>query len=125
MNVRRAAVGLACLSVLGTSVSIATAATATSRIQLVRTKAVLPGLANAKRLGAAPSKTVLTVGLGLAHPNAPLEESLYKQLYPPSTPLYRHFLTPQQYQAHFAVPAATEHAAAAWLRSGGLKIETV
>ena len=125
MNVRRAAVGLACLSVLATSVSVANATTASHGIQLVRTKAVLPGLANAHRLGAAPSTTMLTVGLGLAHPYADVEAKLYKELYRPSSPLYRHFLTPQQYQAHFAVPAATERAAAAWLRSGGLKIETV
>jgi pseudomonalisin len=125
MNVRRAAVGLACLSVLGASATVASAAPLTSSTQLVRTKAVLPGLANALRLGPAPSGTLLTVGVGLAHPNAALEEKLYKQLYRPSSPLYRHFLTPQQYQAEFAVPAATERAAASWLRSGGLKISTV
>ncbi len=124
MNVRRAAVGLACLSVLGTSISAAGAATSHGP-QLVRTKAVLPGLANAHRLGAARPGTVLTVGLGLAHPNPAAEGSLYKQLYTPSSPLYRHFLTPKQYDAAFGVPATTERSAAAWLRSGGLRIETV
>ncbi|MGN6473596.1 MAG: protease pro-enzyme activation domain-containing protein, partial [Mycobacteriales bacterium] len=124
MNVRRAAVGLACLSALATSVSVASAAPS-HQIQLVRTKAVLPGLANADRLGAARPGTVLTVGLGLAHPNPAGEQRLYQQLYRPSSPLYRHFLTPRQYDAAFGVPAATERAAAAWLRSGGLTIETV
>ncbi|HVV77519.1 MAG TPA: protease pro-enzyme activation domain-containing protein [Mycobacteriales bacterium] len=124
MNVRRAAIGLACLSVLGTSVATANAA-ASHGVQLVRTKAVLPGLANAHRLGAASPGDRLTVGIGLAHPNPGLEQKLYKQLYKPSSPLYRHFLTPQQYDAAFGVPAATEHSAAFWLRSGGLKIETV
>lgn len=124
MNVRRAAVGLACLSALATSVSVANAA-ATHRVQLVRTKAVLPGLAHADRLGAARPTTVLTVGLGLAHPYPAAEQALYKQLYTPSSPLYRHFLTPQQYDAEFGVPRATERAAAEWLRSGGLEINTV
>lgn len=124
MNVRRAAVGLAFLSVLGTSVSAAGAATPHS-VQLVRTKAVLPGLANADRLGNAAPNMKLTVGLGLAHPDPAGEQALYKQLYRPSSPLYRHFLTPRQYDERFGVPAATEHAAAAWLRSGGLTINTV
>ncbi|HWC36762.1 MAG TPA: protease pro-enzyme activation domain-containing protein [Mycobacteriales bacterium] len=125
MNVRRTAVSLACLSVLGTSVSIANATATSQAIHLVRTKAVLPGLAHATRLGAARPGTELTVGLGLAHPNPGLEDQLYKQLYRPASPLYRHFLSPQQYDATFGVPASTERAAAAWLRSGGLKIETV
>jgi pseudomonalisin len=125
MNVRRAVVGLACLSVLGASVSVASAATTPSGLQLVRTKAMLPGLANAIRLAAAPDQAVLTIGLGLAHPNPAGEDALYKQLYRPSSPLYRHFLTPQQYRERFAVPVATERAAASWLRSGGLKIATV
>ncbi|HVS67998.1 MAG TPA: protease pro-enzyme activation domain-containing protein [Mycobacteriales bacterium] len=124
MNVRRAAVGLACLSILGTSVSAAHAA-ATHGVQLVRTKAVLPGLAHATRIGPARPSTELTVGLGLAHPNPGLEQQLYKQLYRPSSSLYRHFLTPKQYDAMFGVPVATERAAASWLRSGDLKIETV
>src|SRR3569623_272516 len=113
MHARRAVIGLACLSVLATSVSLASATPPSGGIQLVRTKAILPGLANAQRLGEAPSTTMLTVGLGLAHPYAAQEAQLYKQLYKPSSPLYRHFLTPQQYQKQYAVPVATERAAAA------------
>jgi subtilase family serine protease len=125
MTFRRAAVGLAVLAMVATSMSVASAAASRSAIALVRTNAVLPGLAHATRLGAAPGNSVLTIGLGLAHPHAALEEKLYEELYRPSSSLYRHFLTPRQYQARFGVPTNTERAAAAWLRSGGLKIETV
>ncbi len=126
MNVRRAVVALACLSVLGSSVSVAQAVTGPAAgVALVRTQAVLPGLANAERLGAAPGTTTLTIGLGLAHPDGAAEDRLYRELYRPGSPAYRHFLSPQQYQERFAVPAATERAAASWLRSGGLTIETV
>jgi hypothetical protein len=124
MSVRRAAIGLACLAVLATSVTVA-GASPSQHLRMVRTQAVLPGLSHADFLGAARPSTMLTVGLGLAHPDPAAEQKLYRELYRPGGRLYHDFLTPRQYDAQFGVPAATERAAAAWLRSGGLTIRTV
>jgi pseudomonalisin len=118
---RRGIVSLACVSALGVTTAVASAATSTSgAVKLVRTNAVLPGLSQAERLGAAPASTRLTVGVGLAHPNAAGEQHLYTELYNPKSPLYRHFLSAGQYDAQFGVPRPTVRAAEAWLRSGGL-----
>ncbi len=118
----RGVISLVSAGVLAASAvaSFATASAPTKATALVRTKAVLPGLAHATSLGAAPGSMRLTIGLGLAHPDPAGEQAAYRALYDPKSPAYRHFLTPAQYDARFGVPAATVRAAEAWLRSGGL-----
>jgi pseudomonalisin len=118
---RRGVVALASVAVLGSSGVAAVASSTTASVHLVRTRAVLPGLANAESLGAVKSSIRLTVGLGLAHPDPAGERRLYQALYDAKSPLYRHFLTPSQYAEQFGVRPATVKAAESWLRSGGLK----
>ncbi|MHB2023740.1 MAG: S53 family peptidase [Mycobacteriales bacterium] len=87
--------------------------------------AVLPGLSHARALGPTPGSQQLTIGVALRLPNPAGEQALYQELYTKGSPLYHDFLTPQQYAARFAVPASVAARTEAWLRSGGLRIETV
>jgi len=85
---------------------------------------ILAGLSRATLLAPAPANRELTIGVALQRPNTAGELKLYNELYDPSSPLYRQFLTPAQFNRTFGVPASETSAAANWLRSGGLSIET-
>jgi hypothetical protein len=67
---------------------------------------VLAGLAAATFEGPAPAAQVLTIGVSVARPDTAGENSLYAQLYNPSSPLYHHFLTTKQFAARFGVSSA-------------------
>ncbi|HVA60103.1 MAG TPA: protease pro-enzyme activation domain-containing protein [Mycobacteriales bacterium] len=103
----------------------ATASTYSTGTRLVRTAAVLPGLDHARYLGPAASGQVLTIGVALRHPDPAGEAALYQQIYTPGSPQYHRFLDPAQYDARFAVSAATANATESWLRSGGLQVSSV
>jgi hypothetical protein len=97
-------------------------AAAPVRTGFVRTANALPGLARAASLGPAPGSTTLTIDVGLAQPDAAGEQALRRALYTPGDPLYHQFLSPAQFAARFAVPAATVSATERWLESGGLRV---
>lgn len=112
--------GLLAMPSYAVGVANSTAADAT-----VRTHNFLPGLSAARSLGNAPNDQVLTVGVGLAHPDPAGENAAYAAIYNPSSPDYHHFLTPAQYDQRFGVPAGETASLESWLRSGGLTIQTV
>jgi pseudomonalisin len=85
---------------------------------------VLQGLPLATSLGAAPADRLMSIGVSLQRPNSAGEIALYKQLYNPSSPLYRHFLTPAQFNSRFGVSASSASAVERWLKNGGLAIDT-
>jgi pseudomonalisin len=85
-------------------------------------KDVLPGLNLLAPASPAPPGRVLQIGVGLALPHPSALQAYYQSEYDPSSPDYRHFLTPQEFAARFAVPAATYQRVVSWLRSGGLQI---
>jgi subtilase family serine protease len=86
--------------------------------------AVLDGLPLATSLGAAPATQEMTIGVSLQRPNQAGEIQLYNKLYDPSSPMYRHFLTPAQFNQSFGVPSSQSSAVENWLTFGGLSIET-
>ena len=86
---------------------------------------VLGGLARARYLGAAPAGSRRTVGIFLYRPDPAGEQSLYAALYDPASPLFHRFLTPAQFAARFGVARARVQAVRQWLRSGGLRINSV
>ncbi|HEX4864534.1 MAG TPA: protease pro-enzyme activation domain-containing protein, partial [Acidimicrobiales bacterium] len=85
-------------------------------------KDVLPGLNLLAPASPAPSGQVLQVGVGLALPNPSALQAYYQSEHNPSSPDYRHFLTPEDFAARFGVPAATYQRVVSWVRSGGLQI---
>ena len=86
--------------------------------------AVLAGLPLARLLGPAPANQKLNIGVSLSRPNSSGEIQLYHELYDPSSPMYRHFLTPAQFEREFGVPSSQATAVRNWLRSAGLSIRT-
>jgi subtilase family serine protease len=83
---------------------------------------VLPGLNLLTPTGVAPSGQALEIGVGLALPDQAALQAFYQSEYDPSSPDYRHFLTPAEFAARFGVPAQTYGRVLSWLRSGGLQI---
>ncbi len=98
----------------------ATRAVAANRTEVL-TDNVLPGLA---LLGSspAPAAQVLHLGVALASPNAAAASGYAASVYNQASPQYHRFLSPAQYASRFGVPAATVHAAQAWLIGGGLQV---
>lgn len=104
------------------AVSPAGSTAAPSTTHMVPT--VLAGLALAKLDGPAPAGQRIRIGVSLQRPNPTGEIQLYNELYDPSSPMYRHFLTPAQFDRQFGVPATESEAVANWLTGGGLSILT-
>jgi hypothetical protein len=86
---------------------------------------VLLGLPSATHVGAAPADQVLTIGVGLSRPHPAAEQKLLDGQANPRSALYRHFLTPAQFNARFGVPAASVAKTTGWLRAGGLHVTSV
>jgi pseudomonalisin len=116
--------GLMVLPVLATTGGTAAPAFAASSSGTHMVPGMLAGLSRAIPLGAAPADQVMTIGVSLQRPNTAGEIALYDKLYDPSSPLYRHFLTPSQFNQEFGVPAAQAQAVRNFLTGGGLSIET-
>ena len=85
---------------------------------------VLAGLAAATAEGPAPIGQVMTIGVSVARPDTTGELALYSQLYNASSPLYHHFLTPQQFNTRFGVSPSASAAIVDWLQGGGLQVVT-
>jgi pseudomonalisin len=81
---------------------------------------VLAGLSVATYQGLAPSDQTLTIGVSVARPNPSGEQSLYDQLYNPTSPEYQQFLTPSQFASQFGVSSADTSAITTWLGDAGL-----
>jgi subtilase family serine protease len=88
------------------------------------TQNVLPGLANAADLGAAPSAP-LDLVVTLARPDPAGEQALIAAEHDPASPQYRHFLTPAQFTEQFGVPAGQRAAVTSFLTGGGLALDHV
>jgi subtilase family serine protease len=89
------------------------------------TQNLLPGLANATDLGAAPAATPLHLVVSLARPNPAGEQALLDAEHDPSSPSYGQFLTPDQFAQQFGVPAAQRSAVTSFLTGGGLTVASV
>ena len=89
------------------------------------TQNLLPGLAAATHLGAAPASTPLHLVLSLKRPDVAGEKALLAAEHDPASPQYRHFLTPAAFAQRFGVPAATRQAVTSYLTGGGLSVDAV
>ena len=83
---------------------------------------VLPGLSLVTPTGPAPAGQTLSIGVGLALPNQQALSAYQAAESDPSSPDYRHFLTPSQFDARFGVAPSTYQSVTSWLQSGGLTI---
>jgi hypothetical protein len=73
-------------------------------------------------IGPVPSSTMMNVAIGLPVRN-PSQLNIYlQQVSDPTSPLYRHYLTPTEYDAMFAPTVCDYDAVVAWVRSKGLVV---
>ena len=82
-------------------------------------------VAQARPVGAAPGgqREAVTVYLRQAHAAAAAEFAA--AVSDPRSPLYRHFLTPEQYRSRFAPDGAAVATVSGYLRAAGLRIDAV
>lgn len=87
-----------------------------------------PHLRSAEDLGALAPDTLIP-GVTLVFSRSAAQEADLQQLLAqqsnPSSPLYRHWLTPDQFAARFGLASADLDAAQSWLQSQGFTIESV
>lgn len=100
-------------------------APATERPALASTRNVLPGLARATDLGAVPASTRMHLVVTVQRPDTAAEKAFVSAVHDPSSPDYRHFLTPAQFRERFGVPAEQRDAVRDFLSSGGLTVDSV
>jgi subtilase family serine protease len=83
-------------------------------------------LPRASHLGAASQSSQLSLRVYLA-PNGGVDalDSVVAAVSTPSSPSYRHFLSPAEYQARFEPRAPAVDAVTSWLRSSGLTVTAV
>ena len=119
------AAGVAAALTAGSVVAIAaTPAHAGPTLLRAITQNVLSGLSHASDHGAAPAGSVLNLTITLRRPDPAGEQALISAENNPSSSQYRHFLTPAQFAARFAVPAAQQSAVRSFLAGGGLDVDS-
>ena len=72
--------------------------------------------------GELPAETQMNLTIGLPVRNAPALESLVRDVYDPSSPLYHHFLTPDEFAAQFGPTPEQYQAVSAFARSNHLAV---
>jgi hypothetical protein len=65
---------------------------------------------------------MLRLAFGLVHPRAAEEEQFLQELMTPGSPQFRHFLTPEEWNARFSPSAEDEQAVVDWATSQGMTI---
>jgi len=83
---------------------------------------LLPHLSQAHRTGALASSRTLSAAISLKVRDRAGLDKFLRDLYTPGSPLYRHYLTPDQFAQHFAPAAAERQRVADWLSSQGLQV---
>ena len=71
-----------------------------------------------------PSR-VIGIGVGLSGADPAGEAAYIAGEYDPTSPLYQQFLDSDAYELRFGVPQSRVSAAVAWLRGGGLAVQTI
>ena len=89
------------------------------------TQNLLPGLAAATDLGAAPAGAPMHLVVTVARPDPAGEEALLAAEHDPAGPLFGQFLTPDEFALRFGVPDATRQSVAAFLTRTGMTLDSV
>ncbi|HTZ44479.1 MAG TPA: protease pro-enzyme activation domain-containing protein, partial [Jatrophihabitans sp.] len=112
-------------SATGVAFTLPVAAQADTPSLFTVTQNVLPGLAHATDLGPAADSTPMSLVVTVHRPDVAGEKALLAAEHDPSSPSYRHFLTPSQFAQRFGVPAGQRSAVSGYLTGGGLRVDSV
>ena len=83
---------------------------------------VLPIVSSAKTVGNAPSNTLVSFAIILPLQNRDQLAQLITQIYNPQSPLYHHYLTPDQFHSMFSPSESQYQAVVNYLESQGLQV---
>ena len=117
--------GVALLLVGVSILSIQLIAHATLPQRVALNGQTVPLVSHATMVGAANSQQQLNLSVGLQLRNKQELESLLSNLYDPRSPMYHHFLTPQQFDAEFGPTADQQQQVISYLRSEGFSVSHV
>jgi len=81
-----------------------------------------PGISRLKPIGALDGTNRLRLAVGLTMRNQPALDTLLRQLYDPTSPNYRHYLTPAEFAQRFGPSAADYKALADFLLANNLTV---
>ncbi len=118
-----AGVALLLVGVSILSVQLIAHATLPQRVAL--SGQTVPLVSHATMLGAASSQQQLSLSVGLQLRNRQELANLLSNLYDPRSPMYHHFLTPQQFDDEFAPTADQQQQVISFLRSQGFSVTHV
>ena len=107
----------------GWGISLVARATLGQRTTL--TGQTVPLVNHAQLLGATSGQQQLQLSIGLQMRNKQELDGLLSGIYDPRSPLYHHFLTPQQFAAQFAPTQAEQQQVIDYLHSQGLTVTNV
>ncbi len=85
----------------------------------------VPLISHAQLLGAANGQQQLNLSIGLQPRNQQELDDLLRQMYDPSSSLYHHFLTPQEFTDEFGPTPDQQQQVANYLRSQGLHVTSI
>ena len=126
MFVRKLAITGVALALIAVSVlSLAVIARAKQDTPFVLTSQAVPLVSHAHLLGAASAQQQLNLSIGLHLRNQQELHALLSGMYNPHSPLYHHFLTPQQFAGAFGPTAEQQQQVLDYLRQAGLHITHV
>jgi subtilase family serine protease len=117
--------GVALLLVGVSILSIQLIAHATLPQRVALSGQTVPLVSHATMLGAASSQQQLSLSVGLQLRNRQELENLLSNLYDPRSPMYHHFLTPQQFDDEFGPTADQQQQVISFLRSQGFNVTHV
>jgi subtilase family serine protease len=124
--VRKLAITCVVFVLLGVSVlSVALIARAKQDSPFLLTGQTAPLVSHAHLLGAANAQQQLNLSIGLQLRNQQELHNLLSDMYNPRSPLYHHFLTPQQFAAEFGPATDQQKQVTNYLQQQGLSVTHV
>lgn len=107
---------------LATAAITATPALAAGAVSI---QGASPALSSATSVGATPSAATVEFDIGLNPSDVAGAEALAKAVSDPTSPSYRRFLTPSQWEQRYSPTTADVKAVETWLRQQGIAVEAV
>ncbi|MBA2396783.1 MAG: hypothetical protein H0V70_28995, partial [Ktedonobacteraceae bacterium] len=118
-------IAVAALVIIGGAVGISFAAHATVNQRTPIIGQTVPLLKHAQFMSAASGQQQLDLSIGLKLRNAQELDTLLSAMYNAKSPLYHHFLSPQQFAAEFGPTSAQQQQVVSYLQGQGITVTHV
>ncbi|HUB72954.1 MAG TPA: S53 family peptidase [Solirubrobacteraceae bacterium] len=92
---------------------------------LAAVQSASPAATQASQVGETPGSTPIEFDVGVRLPEEAAAVQLEREVSDPSSPSYRHYLTPKQWEKRFSPTRASVRAVRSWLEAQGIAVEGV